>query len=124
MRMLRRNKSTFWYALYVETEQAEDEYGNVISEQNAQFSEPVAMQGHVSIAYGLAQQEEFGTNADFDKLILIDDMSCPVDEHSVLCVDREPSYDEDGNLQYDYVVKRVAKSFNSITLAIRKREAS
>lgn len=124
MRMLERNKSTFWYALYVETEQSEDEYGNVISEQNAKFTEPVAMQGHVSIAYGLPQQEQFGTNTDYDKLILLDDMSCPIDEHSVLCVDREPSYDEDRNLQYDYVVKRVAKSFNSITLAIRKRETS
>ena len=123
MRMLKRNKTTFWYALYVGTEQSEDEYGNVISEQNAKFTKPVAMQGHVSIAYGLPQQEQFGTNTDYDKLILIDDMSCPIDEYSVLCVDREPSYD-DGNLQFDYVVKRVARSFNSITLAIRKRETS
>ena len=50
-------------------------------------------------------------------------MSCPISEDTVLFVDKEPEYDGEKPL-YDYVVKRVAKSLNSISIAISKVNVS
>ena len=48
------------------------------------------------------------------------DMDCPIDENSVLFVDKAPSFDDAGSPQFDYVVKRVARSLNVISIAIDK----
>ena len=53
-------------------------------------------------------------------MIVTDDLSCPIDENTVLFIDKEPEYDDNGNPLYDYIVKRVAKSLNSISYAVSK----
>jgi len=57
-------------------------------------------------------------------VIVTDDLTCPIDENSVLFVDKLPEYSEDGTPLYDYVVKRVAKSLNAIAYAIQKVNVS
>lgn len=37
-------------------------------------------------------------------MIVTDDLSCPIDENTVLFIDKEPQYDEDGKPLYDYMV--------------------
>ena len=61
---------------------------------------------------------------NYDKVIVTDDMDCPIDENSVLFVDREPETSLDGDLLYDYVVRRVSKSLNYISIAISKVRVS
>ena len=51
-------------------------------------------------------------------------MTCPIDENTVLFVDKEPEYDADGTPIYDYFVRRVAKSLNCISIAIAKVKTS
>lgn len=75
---------------------------------------------NVSAATGSAQVEQFGNFISYDKVIVTDNLSCPIDENTVLFVDKEPEYDADGNPLYDYIVRRVAKSLNSISYAISK----
>lgn len=120
MRTLNRNKSPFWYLLYDSKAPAKDEYGNETGEELVVYKPAVAMNANISAATGSAQVEQFGNFAGYDKVIVTDDLSCPIDENTVLFIDKEPQYDQDGKPLYDYMVKRVAKSLNSISYAVSK----
>lgn len=124
MRCLERNKQPFWYCLYREEETVYDEYGNEVSEPHVIYEDPIRMYANISQASGYSQTEQFGNLADYDKVIVTDDMECPIDEHTVLFVDKYPEYNDENDLAFDYVVRRVAKSLNSISIAIRKVETS
>jgi hypothetical protein len=65
----------------------------------------------------------FGNLESYDKVLVTDDMSCPIDENTVLFVDSKPGYNQ-GVPTYDYTVRRVAKSLNSISYAISKVKVS
>lgn len=124
MKCLERNKMKFYYALFQEQLPVEDEYGNDTGEYLIKYSVPVEMFANVSAAAGGVQQEQFGSAIRYDRVILSDETNCPIDEHSVLCVDSPPSYDADGNLIFDYVITKVAKSLNTISYAITKVSTS
>ena len=142
MRCLKRNMTPFWYCLYESSEDQYDEYGNLLPEPLVTYAEPVQMMANISAATGQAQTEMFGGLDSYDKVIVTADMGCPIDEHTVLFIDKEPEYtpvttyeyvqgesaSQDDELvevthllpKYDYLVKRVAKSLNSISIAVRK----
>ena len=120
MRLLKRNESSFYYLLYLSKEQAVNEEGDETGESKVIYSAPVLMKANVSAATGYAQTELFGNFITYDKVIVTSDMSCPIDENSVLFVDKKPEFDTQGNPLYDYTVKRVAKSLNSISIAVSK----
>lgn len=124
MRCLERNKLSFHYALYKEKVAIKDEYGNVSGEYKLVYHEPKLYQANISAATGESQIAQFGSFIQYDRVILTDDKNCPIDEHSVLCVDVAPTYDNEGNLIYDYVVKRVARSLNTTSYAISKVKVS
>lgn len=120
MKIMERNKTSFWYLLYQGKERATNKDGDETGEKRVVYSEPVVMRANVSAATGYAQTEQFGNFITYDKVIVTDDMDCPIDENSVLFLDKEPEYDQDGNPLYDYTVRRVAKSLNSISIAVSK----
>lgn len=120
MKIMERNKSLFYYSLYGTKRPVLDDEGYETGETTVGYSEPVAMRANVSAATGVAQTEQFGNFIAYDKVIVTDDMDCPIDENSVLFIDKEPAFDGDGNPLYDYTVKRVAKSLNSISIAVSK----
>ena len=120
MSIMERNKSQFYYLLYQSREQATNGDGYETGETKVFYSEPVPMRANVSAATGYAQTEQFGNFITYDKVIVTDDMSCPIDENSVLFLDKEPEFDTSGNPLYDYTVKRVARSLNSISIAVSK----
>lgn len=120
MKCLERNKSSFFYSLYAGQELLKDEYGNETTESKVIYTEPVKLRANISSAQGVSQVEQFGTSLQYDKVIIIDDPSCPIDEHSVLFVDAEPTQDIDGNWLFDYIVKKIAVSLNSVSIAISK----
>lgn len=124
MRCLHRNKRKFYYALFKEKVAIKDEYGNDSGEYTVVYEAPVEMKANVSAATGEAQVEQFGNSPLYDKVIITDDVTCPVDEHSVFCIDSAPAYDTDGNLIYDYIVKKVARSLNTVSFAVSKVEVS
>ena len=120
MKTMERNKMPFWYLLFDQKTAILDDDGNEGGEYTILYEEAVQMKANISAATGAAQVEQFGNFISYDKVIVIDDMSCPIDENSVLFVDKEPEYAEDGTPLYDYLVKRVAKSLNSISIAVSK----
>ena len=124
MRGMLRNQHKFWYVLYKGKEPVVDEYGNETGESKVAYESPVSMKASISSAFGSSQIEQFGSLDTYDKVIITHDMKCPIDENSVLFIDKEPAYMADGTPLYDYVVKRVARSLNNISYAVSKVKVS
>lgn len=124
MRCLFRNKTPFYYALYQGEADITDEEGNFTGERKVIYSDAVSMKANLSPSKGTSQVEQFGTDIGYDRVIVTDDMNCPIDEHTILWIDTVPTYDEDGNPICDYIVKRVAKSLSSVSIAITRVNTS
>lgn len=120
MKGLERNKTQFWYCLYDGKEATYDAYGNETGSPHVKYTSEATMMANVSQATGQSNTEQFGNLDNYDKVIVTYDLNCPIDENSVLFIDKEPEHNTDGDPMYDYIVKRVAKSLNSISIAVRK----
>lgn len=122
MRCLRRNKSKFFYALYKEKTPLEDDYGNKTGEYEIAYKNPVELKGNISAARGETITRQFGEDVTYDRVIVLDDPKCPIDEFSILWIDTLPEIGVGGDTQtpHDYVVKKVARSINSVSIAVSK----
>lgn len=118
-----RNKRPFWYLLYQGTELGKDANGYETGEKSVKYAGPVKMEANISPAAGYAQIQQFGQFISYDKVIITDDMTCPIDENAVLFIDKKPEY-KDGRPLYDYVVKQIAKSLNLVSIAVSKVNVS
>lgn len=145
MRCLERNKVPFFFSLYLGKEPVFDEDGNESGEYKAIYSDLTEMRANISPASGNTQVEPFGASIQYDKVIVTDDLDCPIDEHSILFVDNvsdimlrgasgQPLFTESNvplqednapnPIPYDYIVKKVARSLNSISIAISRVDVS
>ena len=147
MKCLKRNQKAFNYCLYSNKTPIVDEYGNETGEPIITYSSPVTMYANISPATGQSNTEQFGNLENYDKVIVTDDLNCPIDENSVLFIEKEPEFTNVVTYEYvttesngqtvttlepvqisvpvhDYIVRRVAKSLNSISIAIRRVEVS
>jgi hypothetical protein len=120
VRALERNKTSFYYALYLGKEENIDADGNATGTYTILYSNPVECRGNISASSGSVQVEQFGNDLQYDKVVVLDDVNVPIDENSVLWVDKEVEHDKYGNPVFDYVVKKVARSLNSVSFAISK----
>ena len=122
MRCMVRNKSKFYYASYIGETEMIDEYGNHTGEYEVSYGNPIKIEGNVSAAQGEMQSRQFGESESYDKVIALDDKNTLIDEYAILWVDTLPSLNEDGSTDtpHDYVVKKVARSLNGVSIAIRK----
>ncbi len=124
MRLLNRNLTTIWYCTFKERAEMRDNDGYETGEPLMAYNEPVALRCNVSPARGTAQAETFGNLESYDKVIITDNMSCPIDENTVLFVETEPEFLNGKPFGFDYKVFRVAKSLNLISIAISKVKVS
>lgn len=126
MRCLKRNRIKFYYALYDHSEPFTDEYGNETGEFETFYSDPQPFKANISAATGQSVAELFGANLDYDKSMTLDLFAPPIDEFSVLWIDRLPELNEEGKTDtpHDYIVKKVAKSLNHTVLALKKVNVS
>lgn len=122
MRCLRRNKVTFFYALYSGKIPITDDYGNKTGEYEIIYGNPVEILGNVSAARGETVTRQFGEDEAYDRVIVLEDPNAPIDEFSILWIDTKPEIDTDGGTKtpHDYVVKKVARSINSVSIAVSK----
>lgn len=139
-----RNDSVFWFCQYDPTTEYRviDENGNETGETVPSYGEVQSAWANVSPAAGAAQFEQFGSMGNYDKVIVTRDMELPINENSVLFIDKEPEFLEitthrlvegyalfaDMEIEtvtyrlpkYDYLVKRVAKGLDAIAIQVRK----
>ena len=130
MRCMNRNKSKLWYAQYLGNEEILDENENRTGQYASKYAKPVSMMANISAAKGDSATRQFGDDEAYDKVIVHEDPRLAIDEHSVLWIDRMPRRDKLGNLAldqdgheitpHDYIVKRVDRSINSVSIAISK----
>lgn len=123
MKLMKRNLTPIHYCLYSERIPLLDDDGYETGEYKVGYGEAVQLLCSVSPATGYAQAEMFGNLESYDKVLITDDMTCPIDENTVLFIDKEPEF-ENGKPKYDYTVRRVAKSLNAISYAVSKVKVS
>jgi hypothetical protein len=127
---MNRNKVKFYYALYESREPIMNQYGKPSGQHKVIYGNPIEEYANISAAKGETQTRQFGENESYDKVIVMDLGTPSIDEYSILWVDTEPQLNEDGSLAvndkgevitpHDYVVKKVAKSLNNVSIAISK----
>lgn len=117
MKCLKRNKRPFYFASYLRKEKYGHTYRPI-------YGDAVKLMGNISASKGTAETEQFGINLDYDKVIVLDDPECPIEETSILFIDIEPTRNDEGDYIYDYVVKKVALSLNSVSIAIKRVDVS
>lgn len=123
MRCLERNKTAFSYCQYTgNTPIMDGSYET--GEYKRTYGSATVAYGNVSSAKGAVQVEQFGSSIDYDKVIVMDDPNCEINENTVLFVDKSPEFDAGGNPLFDYIVSRVARSLNSVSYAIQRVKVS
>ncbi len=122
MRTLARNKIRIFYANYRDKIPLKDEYGNLTGEYKISYHNPIAIMANVSAARGEATTRQFGEDESYDRLIVLDDPKFPIATTSVLWIDTSPELAEDGSTKtpHDHIVKRVAPSLNSVSIAVSR----
>lgn len=118
MQCMSINKQKLYYALYEGKEEIVDEYGNKTGNYTIQYSDPVEAYMNISPARGTSDVEQFGINTNYTNTLITDDMACPIAEDSVLWIGKNVEE------SYNYMVVAIAKSINSITIAVRKVDVS
>ena len=124
MRNLNRNERTIYYALYRGEEEETDSNNLYTGEIVPAYDSPVALKASVSAARGTADIDLFGVNVSYSKTVIVDDISCPIDEHSRLWIGIEPTDANAVNVPHNYEVVMVAKSLNHITYAVQQVDFS
>lgn len=119
MRLLDRNKQAVYYALLTAETESVDDYGNYTGERNKTYSTPVKTRMYVSAARGSVADEVFGVDTPYTKVLITDDMACPISETSCLWIGIEPVVGQTAN-PHNYIVTQVAKSLNHITYAVKE----
>lgn len=120
MKCLNRNKTRFYYANYVKSVPLFDEYGNETGEGEAVYSEPIEAKMNISPTRGETETMQFGDAFLYDRVIVMELPAPDINEQSILWIDRTP----EGGIPHDYIVKRVAKSLNSVSVAVIKVNVS
>ena len=132
MRGANRNKQKFWYAMYDQTSEGTDEWGNIVS-QYPTYGDPVMTEGNISPANGEVVSRQFGDDDLYDRVVGPLPINTPIDEYAVLWVDVTPELDDEGHLArnengepltpHNYIVRKKAPSlpvFGGVMLAIDK----
>ena len=122
MRTLQRNKIRIFYANYRDKIPLRDEYGNLTGEYEISYDNPIAIMANVSAARGEATTRQFGDDESYDRIIVLDNPKFPIAVTSILWIDTLPEIAKDGSTDtpHDYIVKQVAISLNSVSIAVSK----
>lgn len=114
MRCLARNRRDFWYAPYIGETDILDGSGNITGQYKVEYGDITKASGNISAARGEILNRQFGDSEAYDRVIVLDDPHTPINEYSIIWVDSPK------NGPHDYIVKKVARSLNSVSIAITK----
>ena len=126
MKALARNKQSLWYALPTGTlTDVKDDNNFYTGEQTLVYATPVKTAMNISPATGRAVLEWFGIATNYDKVLVTDDMNCPITIDTILWIGLDPTtttvnngVSTTVNNPHNYVVNRIAKSLNSIVYGV------
>lgn len=123
VRAVKKNLRKMWYALYDSKIPILDEDGNPTFEYEEGYKEPVEFKANLSAGTSYENEQPFGASITYDRIILLYDMECPIDEHSRIWVKKDPY--ETGIFDPDSADYEVAAtpldSLNVLRIAIKRR---
>lgn len=137
MRNLKKNQQKIYYSIYADqiTIYERDENGEIVYDEidgekipriiaeRAGYNKPVFFDANVSAGKGTAQEDVFGKDIDFTRTISTTDLTLPIDELSLVWIESEPKYLEDGTVDpnsADYkVAAKPARSLNQLMIALK-----
>lgn len=94
MRELRINKRVLYYAQYDSKVEALDADGNYTGDVVITYGHPVEFRCNISPAKGASAIGMFGISFDYSKTVTTDDMSCPMNESTVVWLELPPNIAE------------------------------
>ena len=110
-----------------------DEDGYKTGEYEIAYSNPIKFRMNVSEAKSRMDRlgsttyiDPYGLELGYNKILATSDMACPIEEDSVLYVDKMPVINQDGSTdsKWDYIVVQVKKSLNQILYAVKRVDVS
>ena len=116
---LARNTQLVNFQTYVGQQEITDAYGNLTGTFVPQYSEMQSAYLSISPNKNNATAEMFGTLEDYDRTMVTSDISCPIDEDTVLWIDGQST-----EKPYNYIVLKRAPWKNSISFAIKQVNVS
>lgn len=114
MRTLQRNRRVCYYAKQKGREEIADAYGNATGEYTVAYGKPVRLNLNIGAEGGAWELAQYGISHPNTRTLVTDDMSCPIDELSVLWIDVPPSE------PFNYVVTDIGRSLNSVKITVRR----
>jgi hypothetical protein len=115
MRSLEINKVLIYYANPLPPQPIYDEWGNETGEMEYKYDTPKPLKINVSPAKGELAIRQFGESEDYDKVMVTHLKNIDITNETVLWVDNLNTSEP-----HDYIVKKIAKSLNGTSYAIRK----
>lgn len=100
MRTLSRNKQTIYYSLLLGKNEVTDENGNITGSYELIYANPEKLEINVSASKGSSDKEQFGINDNYTKMMVTNDINCPIREDSKLWVDIGTAYVFNANTVY------------------------
>lgn len=113
MQCLGINKQKVEYALYLRSEDSVKD-GKKTGGKVKVYSDPVTIWANVSPRTGSADFEPFGVGVDYDRVMVTSDLTLPITETTILWIGVPSSG------PHNYIVRKVAKSLNSATYALKE----
>lgn len=112
------NVRTMRYALYGKKITTDEEFETSIG-----YFEPVEFSACLSTGQSNAEESPFGVNVSYDRVISTA-QKLPIDENSIIWINAEPKYLDDGNVDGSSADYKVAAppldGLNSLRIAIKK----
>jgi len=112
MQTLKRNQTTYHYKTYTSMSAIVDSDGNETGEYTYTYGTLTSGKAYISASTGASAEEMFGENLNYDKVMIM--KSCPFNEYAQLWIEAPT------NGAFDYKVVKIARSLNSVTVAIQK----
>lgn len=118
------NQVPFWYQQYVGEVDVVDEDGNLTGETARAYSNPTPARARISPNTGRMESSPFGADISYDKSISTV-VRLPIDEYSLLFIDREPVINADGSTdtEPDYYCVVAKNDLTQNVWAIKKIKA-
>ena len=89
MKPCKKNLRTMYYAQYSDEIPVYDDKGNPTFETKPGYLSPVKFRGNLSAGNSMADEQPFGVDVSYDRIILVYD-ECEINVHSLIWVDEEP----------------------------------
>lgn len=118
MKMCERNKKTIHFKNVLGTRPIYDVHGYASGEYETVLSEMQNARMSISPNKGSASVEMFGSDLNYSRTLITENMNCTLKENSVVWVDNDVTE------PYDYIVVAKAPGLTNISYAIRKVDVS